>query len=196
LSLSGDNTQLGNRSFEEKKQILNEQSRLKLNQYFINATSWDDTEINKRAEALFEDAKILWQYPKELDLKLDFQNTDKEFYALDDDIDITGKKPSYFELLNEKHKVKYWRDIYINVVKILVDFDWDIAKSLLSDDDFSGKKQRIISSIESDCREAYKIKENYFIETNLSANAIMNYVKLICEKFGLSGDDFVYAIKD
>lgn len=196
LSLSGDNTQLGNKSFEEKKKILNEQSRLKLNQYFINSINWDDGEINKRANILFEDAKILWEYPKELDLKIDFQNTDKEFYTLDDDIDVTGKKPLYFELLNEKYKVKYWRDIYINVVKILVDFDWEIAQSLLKDDDFSGKKQRIISSIESDCREAYEVKENYFIETNLSANAIMTYVKLICEKFSLSGDDFIYTIKD
>ena len=158
--------------------------------------SWDGGEINKRADLLFEDAKILWQYPRELDLKLDFQNIDKEFYTLEDDINVTNKKPSYFELLDEKYRVKSWRVLYINIVKILVDFDSDIAKSLLSDDDFSGKKQRIISSIESDCREAYKIKENYFIETNLSANAIMTYVKLICEKFGLSGDDFVYTIKD
>jgi len=196
LSLSGDNTQLGNKSFEEKKQILIEQSRLKLNQYFINATNWDDEEINKRAELLFEDAKTLWQYPKELDLKLDFQNADKEFYTLDDDIDVTGKKPLYFELFNEKHSVRSWNDLYTQIVKILVDFNSEIARSLLTDDDFSGKKQRIISSIENDCRKAFEVKENYYIETNLSANAIMTYVKLICEKFGLSGDDLVYAIKD
>lgn len=196
LSLSGDNTQLGNKSFEEKKKILNEQSRLKLNQYFINSVNWDDTEINKRANSLFEDAKVLWEYPTELDLKLDFQNTDKEFYTLEDDIDVTGKKPLYFEIFNEKHSVKSWNDLYVNVVKILVNFDSDIAKSLLIDDDFSGKKQRIISSSESDCRKGYKIKEDYFIETNLSANAIMTYVKLICEKFYLSGDDFIYTIKD
>jgi hypothetical protein len=34
-------------------------------------------------------------------------------------------------------------------------------------------KKRIVSSSESDCRKGYKIKEDYFIETNLSANAIM-----------------------
>ncbi|MGD9655051.1 MAG: DUF262 domain-containing protein [Sulfuricurvum sp.] len=196
LSLSGDNTQLGNRSFEEKKQILNEKSRLKLNQYFINAKSWDDTEINTRADVLFNDAKILWNYPKELDLKIDFQDTNKEFYSLDDDIDITGKKPLYFELFNEKHVVKSWSDLYVTSVKILVEYDWNIAKSLLLDDDFSGKKQRIISSNEEDCRKAYKIRDNYFIETNLSANAIMTYVKLICEKFGLNSNDFIYTIKD
>ncbi|MBN2824865.1 MAG: hypothetical protein JXQ76_06045, partial [Campylobacterales bacterium] len=123
-------------------------------------------------------------------------NSDKEFYTLDDDIDVTGKKPHYFELFNEKYSAKSWSDLYVNVVKILVEFDWDIARSLLNDDDFSGKKQRIISNIESDCRKAYKIKENCFIETNLSANGIMTYLKLICEKFGLSGDDFVYTIKE
>lgn len=196
LSLSGDNTQLGNKSFEEKKQILKEQSRLKLNQYFINAANWDEQEINKRADALFEEAKILWQYPKELDLKLNFQDTNKEFYTLDDDIDVTGKKPLYFEIFNEKHNVKSWSDLYINTVKILIDFDWDVAKSLLIDDDFSGKKQRIISSIEGDCRKPYEVRGSFYVETNLSANVIMTYVKLICEKFGLSGDDLIYAIKD
>lgn len=196
LSLSGDNTQLGNKSFEDKKHILKEQSRLKLNQYFINAINWDDKEINQRADILFEEAKLLWKYPKELELKVDFKDTDKEFYTLDDDIDITGKKPLYFELFNEKHSTKSWNDLYVNVVKILVDFDWEIAKSLLVDDDFRGKKQRIISSCESDCRKAYEIRDSYFIETNLSANAIMTYVKLICEKFGLSGDDFVFTIQE
>lgn len=195
LSLSGDNTQLGNKSFEDKKQILKEQSRLKLNQYFINATNWDDSEINQRAHVLFEEAKMLWQYPIELDLKLDFKNTDKEFYTLDDEIDVTGKKPVFFELFNEKYIVKSWNDLYVNVVKILVNFDSDIAKSLLSDDDFSGKNRKIISSSKDNERgKQIEIKENYFIETNLSANAIITYVKLTCEKFGLSGDDFVYTV--
>lgn len=196
LSLSGDNSQLGNKPFEEKKKILGEQSRLKLNQYFINSVNWDDNEINKRANILFEDAKLLWEYPKKLDLKLEFNDTDKEFYTLEDEIDVTGKKPLNFELFNQKYNTKSWNDLYINIVKILVDFDYNTAKSLLIDDDFSGKKQRIISSNECDCRKPYEIKENYFIETNLSANAIMTYVKLICEKFGLFEDDFIYTIKN
>ncbi|TQV61779.1 MAG: DUF262 domain-containing protein [Sulfurovum sp.] len=198
LSLSGDNTTLGNKSFEEKKKILNVKSRLKLNQYFINATNWDETEINKRANILFEDAKVLWSYPKELELKLNSKNRDKEFYTLDDyDVNVTNKKPIYFELRKKKHLVKSWNDLYVSVVKILVNFNWSIAISLLTDDDFSARKQqRIISKIKSDCRKAEEIKENYFIETNLNANQMITYINLICEKFGLSGDDFVYAIKE
>lgn len=197
LSLSGDNSQLGNKSFEEKKKILNEQSRLKLNQHFINSLNWDDNEINKRANILFEDAKILWTYPKELDLKLEFKDTDKEFYTLEDDIDVTGKKPLYFEIFNEKYNTKSWNDLYIQLIKLLIDFDETIAQLLLKDDDFSGKNRKIFSSTKDNEKgKQVEIKENYFVETNLSANAIMSYIKLICEKFGLSGDDFIYTIKD
>ena len=163
----------------------------------LSATNWDDEEINKRADFLFQDAKTLWQYPKELDLKLEFKDTDKEFYTLDDDIDITGKKPLYFEIFNEKYNTKSWNDLYIQLIKLLINFDEKIAQLLLKDDDFSGKNRKIFSSTKDNEKgKQVEIKENYFVETNLSANAIMSYIKLICEKFGLSGDDFIYTIRN
>ena len=112
----------------------------------LSATNWDDEEINKRADFLFQDAKTLWQYPKELDLKLEFKDTDKEFYTLDDDIDITGEKPLYFEIFNEKYNTKSWNDLYIQLIKLLINFDEKIAQLLLKDDDFSGKNRKIFSS--------------------------------------------------
>lgn len=194
LSLSGDNTQLSNNSFEEKKQILNSQSSLRLNRYFIDLTCWDEEEINKRALSLFEDARTIWNYPKELVLQIEIKDEDKEFYTLDDDIDVTGKKPIYFEIFGERVKVNSWNEFFLKTIEKLYDFDYEIAKLLLLDEDFSGKKQRILSSVEENIRKPFQLKENYFIETNLSAKSILNYTKLICEKFGLSGDDFVYAI--
>lgn len=194
LSLSGDNTQLSNNSFEEKKQILNSQSSLKLNRYFIDLSSWDEEEMNKRSSSLFEDAKAIWNYPKDLVLQIEIEDEDKEFYTLDDEVDVTGKKPLYFEFSGEKVKVGSWSELFLKAIEKLYEFDENIAKSLLSDDDFSGKKQRILSSIEENIRKPFQLKEGFFIETNLSAKSILNYTKLICEKFGLSGDDFVYAI--
>ncbi len=197
LSLSGDNTQLGNKPFEEKKQILKEQSRLKLNQYFIDATNWGDNEINQRADVLFEEAKLLWKYPKELDLKLDFKDSDKEFYTLDDDVDIDGKKqkPHYFEFLNEKIKVKSWADLFVKLVEKIVEIDNKAFDILLNDDDFKSKRYSVFSNQEIDMRKPHRLNDNFFIEKDYSANAIMTYVKLICEKFGLSGSDFIYTVK-
>lgn len=194
LSLSGDNTQLSNNSFEEKKQILNSQSSLRLNRYFIDLSSWDEEEMNKRSSSLFEDAKAIWSYPKELVLQIEIEDEDKEFYTLDDEVDVTGKKPLYFEFSGEKVKVGSWNELFLKAIEKLYEFDENIAKSLLSDDDFSGKKQRILSSIEENIRKPFQLKEGFFIETNLSAKSILNYTKLICEKFGLTGDDFIYAI--
>jgi uncharacterized protein with ParB-like and HNH nuclease domain len=194
LSLSGDNTQLSNNSFEEKKQILNSQSSLRLNRYFLDLSSWDEEEMIKRSLSLFEDAKVIWNYPKDLVLQIKIEDEDKEFYTLDDEVDVTGKKPLYFEFSGEKVKVGSWSELFLKVIEKLYEFDENIAKSLLFDDDFSGKKQRILSSIEENIRKPFQLKEGFFIETNLSAKSILNYTKLICEKFGLSGDDFVYAI--
>lgn len=194
LSLSGDNTQLSNNSFEEKKQILNSQSSLRLNRYFLDLTSWDEEEMNKRSSSLFEDAKAIWNYPKDLVLQIEIEDEDKEFYTLDDEVDVTGKKPLYFEFSGEKVKVESWSELFLKAIEKLYEYDENIAKSLLFDDDFSGKKQRILSSMEGNIRKPFQLKEGFFIETNLSAKSILNYTKLICEKFGLSGDDFVYAI--
>ena len=194
LSLSGDNTQLSNNSFEEKKQILKDQSSLRLNRYFVNLSSWDEEEIHKRALNLFNDAKYIWTYPKELVLQIELEDEDKEFYTLDDEMDVTGKKPLYFEVFGEKVKVGSWSEFFLKAINKLYEFDENIAKSLLLDNDFSGKKQRILSSIEENIRKPFQLKEGFFVETNLSAKSILNYTKLICEKFGLSGDDFIYAI--
>jgi len=194
LSLSGDNTQLSNNSFEEKKQILKDQSSLRLNRYFVDLSSWDEEEINKRALSLFNDAKYIWTYPKELVLQIELEDEDKEFYTLDDEMDVTGKKPLYFEVFGEKVKVGSWSEFFLKAIEKLYEFDENIARSLLLDNDFSGKKQRILSSIEENIRKPFQLKEGFFVETNLSAKSILNYTKLICEKFGLSGDDFIYAI--
>ncbi len=196
LSLSGDNTQLGNKSFEEKKQILKEKSRLKLNQYFIESNGWGEEEINRRANFLFTEAQNLWRYPKELALELELKNDDKEFYTLDDEVDILGKKqkPHYFELFGNKVNVRSWSELFTKTIEKLFELDEKLAKTLLNDDDFSGKKSRVISITEENMRKPSKIRDGFFIEKDFSANQIMNYTKLICEKFGLSGDDFVYAV--
>lgn len=194
LSLSGDNTQLSNNSFEEKKQSLKDQSSLRLNRYFIDVSSWDEEEINKRALSLFNDANDIWMYPKDLVLQIEIQDEDKEFYTLDDEVDVTGRKPLYFEFSGEKVKVGSWSEFFLKAIEKLYEVNENIAKSLLLDDDFSGKKQRILSSIGENIRKPFQLKDGFFVETNLSAKSILNYTKLICEKFGLSGDDFIYAI--
>ncbi len=59
LTLTGYNQELGMKSFENKKRLLRE-SHLELNKYFANITTWNETEIVRRAEALAKIALSIW----------------------------------------------------------------------------------------------------------------------------------------
>ena len=120
---------------------------------------------------------------------------EKEFYTIDDDFDITGKKPISFEIDGIKFSVKSWKEILIKTLEYLSDINLSIVKSFTQDSDFQGREKRIISSSEDNIRQAAKIKDGIFVETNLSANSILANIKLICEKFGLENDDFIYYVK-
>lgn len=196
LSLSGDNSKLGNRTFEEKQDILKDSSRLKLNQFFIDAKNWTDEEIKNRANILFTEAKELWKYPKDQVITLALEYDDKDFYTLDDDADVTGKKPMSFEILGQKYSTSTWRDMYTKVVEVLVEKDWNLAQTFINDSDFQGRQRRLISDSKDDLRSAQKIKDNFFIETNLSANSILVLLKLLCEKFNLTSSDFIFSVKE
>jgi len=81
LSLSADNSQVSNKSFEDKKQILKEQSKLKLNRFFINSNFWEEKEIKQRADELFNDAKELWNY-EDVSIDILLNSEEKEYYTL------------------------------------------------------------------------------------------------------------------
>ena len=194
LSLTADNSELGNKTFEDKKSILKEQSKLKLNRFFINSNSWNEEKIKQRAELLFEEAKELWNYENN-DMDILKSIDEKEFYTIDDDFDITGKKPISFEVGGQKFSVKSWKEILIKTLEYLSDIDLSIVKSFTQDNDFQGRERRIISTNKDDMRNPAKLKDGIFVETNLSANSILANIKLICEKFSLENDDFIYYVK-
>ena len=194
LSLTADNSELGNKTFEDKKSILKEQSKLKLNRFFINSNSWNEEKIKQRADLLFEEAKELWNYENN-DMDILKSIDEKEFYTIDDDFDITGKKPISFEIDGQKFNVKSWKEILIKTLEYLSEIDLSIVKSFTQDNDFQGRERRIISTNKDDMRNHIQLKDGIFVETNLSANSIIANIKLICEKFGLDNDDFIYYVK-
>ena len=198
LTLSGDNSQLSNNSFEEKRTVLEGQSSLRLNRYFSGVESWNATEISKRANHLFSEAAKIWGYPKELIVDIQFSDESKEFYTLDDEIDIAGKKqkPNYFELLGERVQVVSWSELFVKFSEKLLQYDEETFSTLLGDDNFVNNKKKVFSTVDDgSMRKSAQIGKFLYLEKDFSANTIINYIKLICEKFGLSGDDFVYAVQ-
>lgn len=69
------------------------------------------------------------------------------------------------------------------VCEFLYEYDAQVFRSLTKHNDFKGKSIRIIDDNDSNMRSPLKIAEGLYIETNRSANDILNYCKLIIEKF-------------
>ena len=67
LTLTGRNSELGNRSFKEKRDMLEEgfrYSSLYLNQSLALAEKWNQTTIKARANELAKKACEIWVYPE------------------------------------------------------------------------------------------------------------------------------------
>ena len=197
LTLSGYNSELSNKSFKDKKAII-KTSGIKLNRYFDDVAMWDKEEIEKRAIYLYDNiASKIWQFPM-IDENLFNATTIQEYYTLNDSFIVTGTKPKKIIIDNETITIqkRSWIDLFMKFNNYLYAYDSEIFESFIHDDDFKGRTQRIISNKKEECRIPSKLNEqsDIYIEKNLSASAILKYIKLIAEKYGLENDDVLFYI--
>ena len=64
LTLSAYNSELGQKSFEQKKAILKD-SHFELNRWVLEQAAWDAKTIKERAAALADRACCIWQRPQD-----------------------------------------------------------------------------------------------------------------------------------
>ncbi len=197
LTLSGYNSELSNKSFKDKKEII-KTSGIKLNRYFDSVETWDKEEIEKRANYLYENIALqIWQFPI-VDENLFKTSIIQEFYTLSDSFIATGTKPKKIIIDNETITMqkRSWIECFMKFNNYLYEYDSKIFESFVHDDDFKGRTQRIISNKKEDCRIAIKLNEetDIYIEKNLSASAILKYIKLIAEKYELEDDDVLFYV--
>ncbi|MCD4817248.1 MAG: DUF262 domain-containing HNH endonuclease family protein [Candidatus Cloacimonetes bacterium] len=196
LTLSAYNGNMSNKPFKQKKEIL-KTSRLQLNQSIMKYEEWSDKEIIDRSEKLAEKAILNWEFP---DLKIEDKRhqiiDQQEYFTFDDEISVTGLQPYSFEILGDKFSVSSWREFFTKIVASLYSLDSNKIKHLINDEDFHGKYYKIITQNQAECRKAHQIiKNELYVEINLSANSILNYTKLICEKIGLENSDIKFWLK-
>lgn len=116
LTLTGLNSKLGNKSFEEKLKIINEGSSLHLNKYFLDVDTWNIQEIKRRAERL---AKIFINIPIFEDLPNSYRKKDFS-YSLNED--ITGLKIVSVSLPNGKLEyTSKLKDAAIHIIRYITE---------------------------------------------------------------------------
>ena len=108
---------------------------------------------------------------------------------------ITGREVCELNILSEKISVNTWKKFFEEICKKLYEYDSDIFMSLTKHKDFKGNQEEIITNNKEELRSPYKVGENVYIEQNLSANAILNYSKLIVDKYDEFDNEITYRLK-
>lgn len=181
ITLTGYNGKLSNFDFARKKETYKD-SNIAICRELANYDEWNEESIKKRAEAFYNMAVEIWRFPKEYEQSAGELDYDLEF-SLEDNISVTGEKPKELIIGQKIYSVQSWKELMLTLCSKLYEFDKELFYFLIDNLDFKGRERNFLSKDGLDLRSADKIAENLFVETNLSADSIINYCKILVDKF-------------
>jgi len=194
ITLTGYNSKMSNKPFLEKRDIEKgfKDSKLSLNKFLRNLDYWDESTISRRANKLKDVALKIWLYPT-----TEYESSIIEAYRynLSEDYNFTGEKIKSFILMNKEYLVKSWKDFYRILAINLYDLAPDIFNSFISDGDFTDGRKLISDKME-DLRNPLKVTDNIYLESNLSAESIVNMARLMLRKYDIGEDELVIILTE
>lgn len=118
LSVTGYNSELSNKSFKEKQEIIRENSKaVVLNSDVLAKDSWGIVDIQVRAKRLANIVLARYRIDKVDDDSIEFEYIDT--MTLDDYDDVTGKKLVSFKLFGETYRQNKFVFMLFDVIKLL-----------------------------------------------------------------------------
>lgn len=199
LTLTGYNSEFGDKPFEKKKEKLEETIThiAVLYSDVKDKSEWNSVNMEKRAKRLAE--IILKLFPIEQPkIKIEFTDPHYKLYTLANPDDATYKTVNYFEFLGERVNVSSFAEMVRSIAQILYDMDNSII------DDMAKKHEPLpewttpaFSYEEDGVRNPFKLRNcNIYISTGYSASACIFFIRGLMKKYEFDiSEDFVYSAK-
>ena len=181
LTLSGNNSRLGNKSFIFKRDLTPggyKDSRLWLNKYLSTIDKWDKAEIEKRASFIYKRFLKIWEIPN-IDVESDIESDEVNIFMAEDP---THKKLEYAIFLNRRLDVTQVSKLYIEIFKILFEAQPETF--------FASDIERKISLTQNknELRQASPLGDTYYMETNYDSIGKFERIKHALEVFGIEDE--------
>lgn len=197
LTLTGYNSELGQKTFEEKKSlIINKNSRIVvLNKDVISQHVWDEKAIRNRAERL---SSILLKrfYIDKPQKYIQFKKETERRYSVGENFDARGTKPNICIFFGNTLNVSSYADLLSKVMEVFYDLDNDIMNELADNNyKLSTASRPYITHHSNELRKAVEIYETgIYYESNLSANNIISFLKGVLDAYELDYSELVIGI--
>ena len=185
LTLSGNNGKLGNKGFDEKREMNSDGdeqgyrfSRLWLNRDLKDCTGWGIPQVIARAETIAARFLEVWPAPA-VDIQPD---TSADEVNIFDAEEPKGRKLEYAVFFGRKLFLPQVAKLYVEVFRQLID---------LQPDAFHGTKlgERIqLTDEEAALRQALQVSDRYFVEGNIDNMAKFDRIKLALTELGIEDE--------
>lgn len=183
LTLSGNNGELGNKPFLEKRDLLNagyKDSRLWLNKHLSTLGKWGRNEIEERFRQISERFLKIWKFP-EIDLTNDTEAPETNIFEAEEP---KSKKLEYAIFLDQKIEVKEVAKLYGEVFRQL----FELQPETFFKTDLGAKIGLTESPVPGNPRQPLAINDSYFIEGNLDNNGKFVRLKYALTLFRLEDE--------
>ena len=196
LSVTGYNSELSNKSFAEKQDIIRENSKaVILNSDVLDKESWNITTIQARAKRLAGIVMTRYKIDRIVDDSIEFEYI--ETLTLDNYDEVTGKKLVSFKLFGETYRQNKYALMLLDVIKLL-DKKSPGKLQTLAENNYSfnsTKRKHVHLNIDgSGMRWPWKVADGIYLEANLSAWSCIRFVENLLSEFGFEKDQFSFNI--
>lgn len=196
LSVTGYNSELSNKSFSEKQDIIRENSKaVILNSDVLETESWTVADIQARAKRLAGIVLERYKIDRVLDDSIEFEYI--ETLTLDNYDEVTGKKLVSFKLFGETYRQNKYALMLLDVVKLL-DKKSPGKLQTLAENNYSfnsTKRKHVHLNLDgSGMRWPWKVTDGIYLEANLSAWSCIRFIENLLAEFGFEKDLFSFNI--
>ena len=199
LTLTAYNTELGDKPFAEKKQMLDGVTRVVALYADVKiCDEWNATTIEARADKL--STTILDLYPMiKPETSISFADPRYQEYTCDDPDNATYKTPNYFILQGERVSATNFAEMLRLVVKRLYTIDATIIEKMAhTNEKLLPWSQNIMFSYDPEVTTGDdKLGDtNIYVSSGFSASHIMCIIQALIDKYDIERTDFVYSAKN
>lgn len=198
LTLTGYNSELGDKPFADKKAMIEENSTkiAILYQDVQSSDTWNAKKIQNRAARL--SAEVLKLFPiVPPDNQISFADSRYQRYTAEDSSNATFKVVNYYELLGERVKVDSFAGMVRSVARKLYELDSTIIEEMAKKNEaFHSWVNPAFSYDEKAVKGGKRLlKDNsIYISTGFSAYDCISFIRSLLRKYDLDiSEDFVYS---
>lgn len=201
LTLTGYNSELGDKPFAEKKELIedNQTKIVNLYQDIQSATEWNADKIQTRAKRLQKDiCKLFPIIPPTTQIV--FKDPRYKEYTAEEPKNATNKVVSYYELLGERVNVDSYADMLRSVANKMYEYDGSVIERMARIDEkypdwmnpaFSYNEQLVK-------HDAVKLRgTEIYLNVVYPAADIVTFIRELLKKYDLDiTEDFIYGARE